>query len=370
MRGRDTGSRVLILRPRVGGSGGVSNYYDLFSRHYANDQNRVDYFYVGRSRSEAHRIERLAKSAVDTFRLVKLIRKYDVIHLNPSLEPHAMIRDGVFNLIAKGLFSKKTIVFFRGWNRDLAKTVDRCFRRLFRFAFSAKLILVLAGDFKRSLVKMGFERNRILVETTAFDRSDVPTVKIAKRTLSAPVKLVYLSRLVKAKGCLEAIQTLECLQNKYGQDQISLSVIGDGESMGCLRNYVHTRGLTRRVKFHGRLEGKDKFRVLCDSHIMIFPTYYPEGLPNVLLEGMAAALPVVTRPVGGIADVFSDGKNGFLVKSKVPEEFAEKIALLIEDPILCARIAQENRTYAMQRFEIEQVTNRIKSYYQRVTGRK
>jgi glycosyltransferase involved in cell wall biosynthesis len=92
---------------------------------------------------------------------------------------------------------------------------------------------------------------------------------------------------------------------------------------------------------------KDEIRRLyAEADIFVLPTYR-EGFPNVVLEAMAAALPVVATTVGAIPDAVRDGEEGILVPPRDPAALQAALRRLVEDPQLrhamgrCARARVE-----------------------------
>jgi glycosyltransferase involved in cell wall biosynthesis len=108
-----------------------------------------------------------------------------------------------------------------------------------------------------------------------------------------------------------------------------------------------------------------KFDVFVKADIFLFPTY-GEGLPVALLEAMAYGLPVVSRPVGGIKDFFEQGTMGFLAQSLNPEEFADHLENLINNPALRHEISVFNRQYAKLHFSASKVAGVFSRIYDEV----
>ena len=357
--------KVLILCPIFEGKGGVSNYYTLFNQYFKSKDFKVEYYFTGKKLETSGFASRIQYSLKDLFYLFQNFCKYDLIHLNPSLDPKALIRDGVYHFVAKRIFRKKTMVFFRGWDTSLAKRLEYRFSWLFKLVYNFDLGLVLANDFKASFLKMGYSGTRITLETTSYEGERILNRGKGRNKRK---NIIFLARLVKVKGCLEAIKTIEILRKKYLD--IKLNMAGDGEYLDFLKEYVKKNGLDSNVNFTGYLTGNEKYEMLADSSIMLFPTYEAEGMPNSILEGMAAGLAIVARPVGGIPDIFEDGKNGFLVNSLDPEDFVKAIEKIWGTPSLWESISEYNMKYAEERFEIRRVVKRIEKIYLDVIGSK
>jgi glycosyltransferase involved in cell wall biosynthesis len=78
-----------------------------------------------------------------------------------------------------------------------------------------------------------------------------------------------------------------------------------------------------------------------------------EGLPNVVLEAMACATPVLATPVGAIPDIVKEGETGFLLKSNDPKHIAERIVELLNNPELLEKVSIKAYNYVRENFSFE-----------------
>ena len=88
-----------------------------------------------------------------------------------------------------------------------------------------------------------------------------------------------------------------------------------------------------------------------------------EGMPNVVLEGMAAARPVVATRVGGVPELVRDGENGLLVEPGDTGGFAESVARLLRDPGLARRMGAAGRARALRRHSCAEAARRLEGIY-------
>ena len=77
------------------------------------------------------------------------------------------------------------------------------------------------------------------------------------------------------------------------------------------------------VIYHGMIRNVSDF--LEDMHCVIHPTYYPEGLSNILLEGSASGRPIITTDRSGCREVVDDGVNGYMIPQKDSKKLIEAI---------------------------------------------
>jgi glycosyltransferase involved in cell wall biosynthesis len=352
--------KVLINTPALDLPGGVSKYCSVIRSHFKED---VRYFTVGKQTVNEGALKKTLSAIGCYFRFLTALRSRDLVHINPSLGPSAVIRDGVFLLIAK-LCGKKVVVFFHGWDEGCERQIRRFFLLPFRFVFfRADAIVLLATVFGQRLVDMGYRKKIYLQTTTVDDAMFSHAASLTTRgsqTASQAFNILYLSRIEKAKGIYEAIDAYALV--KKGRPQVSLTVVGDGDELSRVRDYVADQGIPG-VDFRGHLSGQAIRDAFAEADAYLFPTWYGEGLPISILEAMVYGLPVLTRPVGGIPDFFQDGKMGFLRETRDPGVFAELLEELIAAPELRRSMRDYNQRYAQQHFRPSIIAGRLEEIY-------
>lgn len=133
------------------------------------------------------------------------------------------------------------------------------------------------------------------------------------------ISFVFISRLMKEKGVDQYLEAAEFIRAKYPGTEFHICG-------GCEPAYeekvkdLQARGV---VIYHGLVSSIEE--VLKDMNCTVHPTYYPEGLSNVLLESCACARPIITTDRPGCKEVIDDGINGYIVKQKDSADLIEKI---------------------------------------------
>jgi glycosyltransferase involved in cell wall biosynthesis len=143
---------------------------------------------------------------------------------------------------------------------------------------------------------------------------------------------------------------------------MSLHIAGSGPELEGVRAYVGQKAVTG-VVFEGDVADARKADLLRGCHVMLFPTFHGEGLPNCILEGMLFGMAIVTRPVAAIPEIVQDGVNGLLAESLDAEQFADALRKLMRDPALLRRMAIANREVALRRFTPKVVRERLRAIY-------
>lgn len=138
------------------------------------------------------------------------------------------------------------------------------------------------------------------------------------------VEFVFISRIMKAKGIDHYLEAAEYFHNR--NEEIIFHVCGfcEEEYERKLKE-LEEQGV---IKYHGMVD--DIREVLKDVSATIHPTYYPEGLSNVLLESAACGRPIITTDRSGCREVIEDGENGYMIKQKDTESLINAIEKFLE----------------------------------------
>lgn len=152
------------------------------------------------------------------------------------------------------------------------------------------------------------------------------------------------------------------------QRPLRVVIMGDIEEGAYgeeFRTLLKTRPWCEHVKFSGRDRVRDYYRA---ASIVALPTR-EDNCPMVVLEAMAAGVPVFGSKVGGVPDLIQDEVNGLFCNPERPETFAECVSRLLDEPTLATRLAQTAREHARERFHPGVVARRHLEIYREVLGR-
>jgi len=174
--------------------------------------------------------------------------------------------------------------------------------------------------------------------------------------LNAPVAGA-VSRLDPVKGVCFLIQALARL------DGVRLAIAGDGPERAALEALAERLGVAGRVHWLG--QRGDVQRLLPAFDLFVQPSLH-EGLPNTVLEAMAAGLPVVATGVGGTPEAVVDGVTGLLVGPGDPEMLARAISRLLDDPATRQAMGQAGRERVVQHFTVERMVAQIETLYEQL----
>jgi glycosyltransferase involved in cell wall biosynthesis len=172
--------------------------------------------------------------------------------------------------------------------------------------------------------------------------------------------VLMVSRVLRSKGVLDFARAARAVVRDDPAIQFVLAGPADSESIDAL-TIGESEELRNSVKWLG--PRNDVKRLLALADVFVFPSFYREGLPRVLLEAASMALPLVAVDAAGSRDVVKDGINGFLVPPRDPHAIAAAILRLAREPELRARLGAEARRGVVADFDLSVIAARTTSLY-------
>lgn len=137
------------------------------------------------------------------------------------------------------------------------------------------------------------------------------------------INFLFISRIMKEKGIEQYLDAAKYIKGKY--PHTNFHILGNcDENYASIIEEYEKNGL---IKYHGRQDDVREFHKI--SHCTIHPTYYPEGMSNVLLESAACGRPIITTNRSGCREIVDDGINGYVVEEQNSRDLIEKIEKFI-----------------------------------------
>jgi glycosyltransferase involved in cell wall biosynthesis len=287
----------------------------------------------------------------------------DLVYMPFGQTTVSYYRDSVFLLLIK-LFRKKVVCHLRGGNFDNwyrgASVFTRWYVRRIHSLVDAQIIL---GENLRHLFNWLMPDSRIFVVPNG---GNFPIPEVRKR--DGIFRALFLGNLLESKGVVDFLKASEIIAlSGYRDTEFVLAGENrEARTVEFIDRFIREHPDVR-VRMPGPLTGEDKFRLLAECDVLVFPTYYVnEGHPWVIVESMAAGLPVISTDHAAIPETVSDGENGFLVPKKDPEAIAEKVIRLIEDPELRERMGKRSREIYREKFTEEIMVEKMSSVFHKV----
>lgn len=138
------------------------------------------------------------------------------------------------------------------------------------------------------------------------------------------VKFAFISRIMKEKGIDQYLDAAKVIRAKYPNTEFHVCGFCESEYEGKLNEYDHNGN----VIYHGMI--RDVAGFMSEMNCIIHPTYYPEGLSNVLLESCASGRPIITTDRSGCREVVDDSVNGYMIPQKNSQKLIEAVEKFIK----------------------------------------
>lgn len=175
--------------------------------------------------------------------------------------------------------------------------------------------------------------------------------------------ILSVGRLSKEKAQADLIQAFARLRETDPNLDARLVIVGDGPERAHLEAEANSKDLADRIYFAGHVTNVQPFYALAD---LLANASHSEGSPYVLLEAMAAGVPIVATAVGGVPEMLSDGETALLVPPGNPERLAGAISHLLQDPGEAARLANNAKVLARDHFSPETYVRSLTEIYRNV----
>jgi len=235
-------------------------------------------------------------------------------------------------------------------------------RRYRRLAQKGTRFIAATEAMKRQLQALGFPEDRITVVRFGLDLRQFP---FQARYRAGP-RLLLVGRLVEKKGhriALEAVARLYALGY-----EVSLSCFGEGPLRSSLQAAAQRLGIADRVIFHGEVTNEQVRAAYYSHDILLVPSQTAadgdqEGLPNVLIEGLACGIPVVATQHAGIPELVQHETTGLLVPERDSQALARAIVQLMETPDLVIRLSQTGRAVVKHLHSLERMVQDVEAVY-------
>jgi glycosyltransferase involved in cell wall biosynthesis len=204
-------------------------------------------------------------------------------------------------------------------------------------------------------------REKIVIVPNAVDvfgGTGVPPVRSAShgrdaRATGQRAQIGFIGRLDSIKRIPDLLHAVRLLRTR-----VHLHIFGEGAERPRIEQLIHALQLTETVTLHGVIPSPND--ALSTIDLLVLPSA-AEGFGLVLIEAMAADVPVVATNVPGIRDVVRNRQTGLLVPPFSPAELARAIGRVLDDPVLRGRLIEQARDDVARRFTWDVVLPQYRS---------
>jgi len=284
---------------------------------------------------------------------------YDVVHAH-WVVPNAALVSGLVRSHGVPL-----VVSLHGSDVFVAETLLPARVLAGRTLRQAGAVTACSADLHRRALRLGArpERTRTVpygVDSVEDGDVDVGAVRAQLGAPPGTTLVLALGRLVEKKGFAYLIQAAARVPG------VHVALAGDGDLRGALEAQVVAAGAP--VRLVGALDRRSVAAALAAAEIVVVPSVVDpagnvDGLPNVLLEAMAAGCAVIASRAAGIPDVMTDGVDGILVEEKDVAGLAAALTRLAGDPALRQRLGAAARDMVTRRLSWDRAARTFEESY-------
>jgi glycosyltransferase involved in cell wall biosynthesis len=279
------------------------------------------------------------------------------------------VRDLVF-LVPARLLGARPIVHLRAGRFDIIHDNGAIGRLVARFGLGCAARGIVLGETVRDVFG-GYLRDRDIrvvpngLELTGWDAGRWAL----ERERDDRFRIAYVANLYEDKGIHVMIEAIA--EVRHAVPNVEVTFAGDWLDLGyrdrCLE-LVERLGVGDIVRFAGRVDLAGKQELFARSHLAVFVPVKPEGLPWVVLEAMAAGLPVIGTAQGTMAEVIVDGETGVIVPTGDARALADVVIAIANDPDRRRALGRASRRRIDERYAEERTHGMMAAVVREVTG--
>lgn len=349
--------RICMIVPDPAVKGGIASVVNGYRGSVLEQNHQVNYV---ESYCDGTKAQKLFKALGGYARFMKQLvcSRPDIVHIHSSFGP--------------SFYRKIPFIYLSRWaripvvNHVHGAEFDRfyqeasgCKKKLVRSVYrKCSRLIVLSGEWKEAISQI-VPSSRIDVIANYCVMPGEPYDTGRRRN-----QILFLGELGERKGCFDIPDIFE--QIRQSCPNAHLVMAGDGQ-MEAVRKAFQKKGLLPYVEFTGWVRGEKKRRLLQESAVFLFPTYY-EGMPMAVLEAMSYGMGIVTTSVGGIPMLIKHEENGYLEAPGQTDKMAQDAARLLEDEAYCRNMGRRARMLVEQKYSLEQHLRKLEQTYRKVIG--
>jgi glycosyltransferase involved in cell wall biosynthesis len=356
-------NRIVLIGPVPGPPGGVASLMEAIMSSYLSQEYGLSVLDTAQKRRLRYNpdVPGLFSPLYVIFHLLKLSymlhgEKAEIVHLQ-SGSGLGFLRDSLFVVVARA-WRRKIICHFHGMLREESpifrhRLLGCYFRWIMRYV---DVLILLSPRFVSDFDKIIPGTRKCALPNFA------PAFNLECKRSKSDIGVLYVGRLSTKKGVYDLLKAATLLKS---EPDICFRLAGLEETAADrsrILSELRNNNIQDRVHLFGHVQGQEKARLFACSDIFVLASY-TEIFPIVILEAMAAAMPIIATPVGAVSDLVVDGVNGFIVPQGDCEMLTERILYLSHHPRMREEMGQNNLRRFNQEYGLEVNINRIGEIY-------
>ncbi len=184
-----------------------------------------------------------------------------------------------------------------------------------------------------------------------------------------PRLILSAGTLRTCKGFDDLIRAVALLRDR-GSDA-ELEIIGEGEEREALEALIRSLRLEDRVRLPGYRPQEELIPAYRNAAVVALPAHHEDhfGIPNILIEGLAAGAPIVCTELPSLSELIEHGRSGLFVPERDPAALADALGEILADPDRARGLAEEGRRRVVEHFDMDQTVAELVRTFQAATAR-
>jgi glycosyltransferase involved in cell wall biosynthesis len=288
----------------------------------------------------------------------------DTVYLPVSKNSLGFLRDALFLGPAAARHIPLIVHFHGAGYDDFVRSAPAPVRALVRLLLQRATRAIVPGHTMKPMLRGLIADERIAVVPNGV--ADPLGGLVPARVHSGTMHILFLGNLLPGKGYVELIDAVQTLLG----EGVDVAVTFAGSVVDAV---VHERALATirygadRIRFAGAVGAEAKAVLLRDADVLALPSE-DEAHPLVILEAMAAGLPVVSTRRGAIPETVVDGETGVLIETRDAAALTLALRRLADQPGLLATFGAAGRARYLAHYTIERWADRMSNVFESGTG--
>jgi glycosyltransferase involved in cell wall biosynthesis len=345
--------RVLFVAgltaPNDGSAGG--QYVECSRLYHSRIQEVVEWFPLSSTQRTNPAPPVLLRAFPAAWRLLRFavtIPRVDAALIYPANGP-SLFEKGVMAMMARGLGKGVLLRFGSGrlpGEVERSRFVRRWLRRVLK---SAHVVCSQGAKWTQFFSQFPEAAGKVVEIPNGIE---MPAERLRSHEPPGRPTVAFVGWVTRDKGIFEALEIIRQVRKEHPNAR--LVIAGGGADFEEVQRRSAEPELAGAVEMLGWVQASGVAALLNEADVLLLPSHF-EGMPNAVLEAMAAAVPVVCTAVGSLSDLIRSGENGYLAQVGDAGAMSAAVSHLLRDPALAARIGAAGRAAIEERFAMEKV---------------